>query len=1007
MVHRLFLLACGLLCCLVMPRVASVVDISTLDVFTCLSNEIYDPISGSCVSCPTNGSALSGKCVCDSGFALAQYAGAASPVCLDCASQGKTVSPLPAVNGSQFCAECGGLDLYESSTYNADLMQCECPSGYSLATTLSGAALSTQICLPCSTSSCVDCTFPYVATDDGTCQCIDGYETTEENNCVPSSIYAIMQEQAASTSMSFYPQNLNNGGSSGSAVGFYYTKDQVIMSAASCSFGNQTQCQFLANMCVLMLYRRDSTPCALYLYIKRNRECLGTYCEESEGIPWLYYLQSSASLLNSVDFSLKAWSPVKYVVSVYTVEGQWLGYRPLVDELNPCHRPNTDLITYARAGSTLRMSCNMNWDWFLVANRTLLYELFMVDPTDDSKLVPIPALVQYRKTEFDPESFLDSFFFRAGWSITDVSSANYAPSNGYHRRFYVYDNVATMNSELGYPIAITSSQSISLVMGTTGFPFLVIQYASHLVGDYDGDASIYERVPLSLTSDANTVTEVVRAFYLNRRDTYNTTLKYCLIVMCILCAVLSAVRTYGWMRRRQNLAFDFKALGIFCVYFLDYLGNTLLFVVCLTSWVLLILFKSQSTLTYAVRRSEVYLTALLATSVSAKAIAIVYRIMEQCNADYYIIDWERSKGQLLRENALTPVSMWRSNFLAHQLSQVQCMRFLHPLLVMTIAGVFLDGFHFTYLSLGIPQGKRLDIQGAVSIEALRVAVDSLFLCGVALVLYIIEFQVYYRFFVVHPFQAFVDLCSVSNISVMILLEPMWGFYIHGRSIHAHADVNMADFQKNLSLEAEGNLPVRGLGGQSQCQVFEVFLGPYMRQYLYMCRMEMDLKCLEGKAAAKGAIIDASSWHFFGFLFRKKSNVYSHESMAIRDHINQTLQRSVHSAEGFLFSKPVLHRLLDVPPNIMYMNGALRGESGTKDLFFYDQGMSFVKAFLCYLDFDLFVLYTAVFTLVDVALDSLFFSILSICALEFVLVLYRHGEGKWNLCSKTLTHECFL
>lgn len=56
-----------------------------------------------------------------------------------------------------------------------------------------------------------------------------------------------------------------------------------------------------------------------------------------------------------------------------------------------------------------------------------------------------------------------------------------------------------------------------------------------------------------------------------------------------------------------------------------------------------------------------------------------------------------------------------------------------------------------------------------------------------------------RIFVDH-FRNFMDLCSISNISVLALYQPQFGYYIHGRSVHGHADTDMAEMNQMLKRE---------------------------------------------------------------------------------------------------------------------------------------------------------------------------------------------------------------
>ena len=42
--------------------------------------------------------------------------------------------------------------------------------------------------------------------------------------------------------------------------------------------------------------------------------------------------------------------------------------------------------------------------------------------------------------------------------------------------------------------------------------------------------------------------------------------------------------------------------------------------------------------------------------------------------------------------------------------------------------------------------------------------------------------------------------QVTNISCILLEEKHFGFYLHGRSAHDHADADMAQLNANLKLE---------------------------------------------------------------------------------------------------------------------------------------------------------------------------------------------------------------
>jgi len=59
--------------------------------------------------------------------------------------------------------------------------------------------------------------------------------------------------------------------------------------------------------------------------------------------------------------------------------------------------------------------------------------------------------------------------------------------------------------------------------------------------------------------------------------------------------------------------------------------------------------------------------------------------------------------------------------------------------------------------------------------------------------------IYERFFQ-HQIRQFVDLCSISNVSVFILESDLYGYYIHGRSVHGRADTGLREMHENFVRE---------------------------------------------------------------------------------------------------------------------------------------------------------------------------------------------------------------
>ena len=68
---------------------------------------------------------------------------------------------------------------------------------------------------------------------------------------------------------------------------------------------------------------------------------------------------------------------------------------------------------------------------------------------------------------------------------------------------------------------------------------------------------------------------------------------------------------------------------------------------------------------------------------------------------------------------------------------------------------------------------------------------------------------------------YIDLCSISNVSVFVLSDTIYGYYIHGRAVHGHADADMAEIVTALKREEDNLCSKRGLGPDSEQQTFDM------------------------------------------------------------------------------------------------------------------------------------------------------------------------------------------
>jgi meckelin len=123
-----------------------------------------------------------------------------------------------------------------------------------------------------------------------------------------------------------------------------------------------------------------------------------------------------------------------------------------------------------------------------------------------------------------------------------------------------------------------------------------------------------------------------------------------------------------------------------------------------------------------------------------------------------------------------------------------------------------------------------DPDGSAFSPVLLFVYSKNFFLFLAIIQYLV-YVVFYQRFVEDKLLNFIDLCSVSNISVLLLIDNRYGYYIHGRSPHGTTDVNMKDMLINLERESNRMSGTRGLEAKSDDQTFIIKIdGAFRAQY---------------------------------------------------------------------------------------------------------------------------------------------------------------------------------
>jgi meckelin len=224
----------------------------------------------------------------------------------------------------------------------------------------------------------------------------------------------------------------------------------------------------------------------------------------------------------------------------------------------------------------------------------------------------------------------------------------------------------------------------------------------------------------------------------------------------------------------------------------------------------LLFFKSQSILFLLIPTRDSDLSLFLNGIIGVvifEAVFLFSEMIKQCSASVFFVDWEQSKGKIqtkANDSELSTISIWRSIFIVNEWSKLQTFRKCNILLTLIGVLFLLLGLNVQNLALLQPQFADMNI--AKKNIILLFCSNSLCWMFVLLVQFLFRRLIYERYYRNVMLQ-FVDLLSLSNISLFGLDERCHGYYVHGRSVHGTADTDMDGLNSYLRQEAVifGNL----------------------------------------------------------------------------------------------------------------------------------------------------------------------------------------------------------
>ncbi|XP_068179758.1 meckelin-like [Antennarius striatus] len=941
----------------------------------CINEEFFDISSLSCVKCGQNQrrSTTGLSCLCKTGYQTLMTEKAAI-TCQQCPRH------KPAVTKDGFgCIRCPrGL---------SDKGTCQCPTGNVVVERdVHGNLLDEARCEKCNGS------FPALSVPNSSGDRCETCQATFFNNsckCNPPKFQAgglCLPPNSLPKTVNptiNYPQLMF------SLQSAWFTENLYSSSAACLVLSNLTACQALGNMCVMNMhsFRSFSTDaCGLFNTIFRSRPAFSSTQDIyywRTNLPWLYYgdepglasrvLQTEPVPLGFYFRGPKKNTNIKLLAAVYNVQGEFLRWEQVGGgNLQLCPETAIKQAAAFSFGTAYQQSCDLAVAELLSSHpEPLFYDVFMdLGGKEKRQLLPLPTLVYNQQYN--------------GWFINQGSMMNWYLT----RRMFVVDTLS------GRERSMNSPPKVIRVATSIKIRFQLVPQAQEGKVFPPLMTVTYEDVPVTDMKTQTVSATFAVEYKMDQSDTRTMT-NTALGVMGGLAVLCSLLKTVSWKRRIGSPLIDVETMLKFLLFFAGDIANVFFIVTVGSGLYWLILFKAQmfAAVLPPLPSQENQFVTLIACAFVLKAIQFLHKLVLQVSVDIFFIDWERPRSSGNRtmpvcddskqQNKYPSVTIWRTYVVANEWNKMQTIRKISPTFQVMAVLFCLEVLGFSNLALRDPWPNLQRSSHAYTPSYSRILryglTATLWLC-IGL-LQVIFFTVFHKQSGEDKFHQFVDLCSVSNISVLLLSHRCFGYYIHGRSVHGFADTNMEEMNNNLKREAESLCPQRGLLHNTDMQTFQVSLTNCLASH----RERRQLNRRHGLSM----LVNGNSTH----QFEQKIKAY----YAMNYFLQSMLDRAHPEMEYIVKDKMMIERII----------GMEFLEPSDSSIFYNDKDHSFSNVLFYGMEATMLIFDTLFFCIADLGSQSFVLAAVLTYLQQMIFRLIRDTLGRKNLASKSLLDEIFL
>ncbi|XP_050779185.1 meckelin-like isoform X7 [Gopherus flavomarginatus] len=726
---------------------------------------------------------------------------------------------------------------------------------------------------------------------------------------------------------------------------------------------NLTACELLTNTVILNAFSLETR--AYDLYAKAKNQNLPKLFYSNTGLPPLSFGKNS-----KINFKL-----VKY-----DARGNFLGWEDVTGgTLQLCADRQSVLDAAYSFGTSYQQSCTVQVSNLLRrVPEPIFYEMFLQFSNDkENWLWPVPVA--------NPQLQLNS--------PASLRSERL-------RRFFLVDGLSGRQGNLSnQPASVTLAAGLLLSVdlptsspGDQSAFLLTVKYAKQ-----DSTATTQVSFAVSYTHRPGTSprdTDVSSNHsHMLLHGPQVIQLLETLAILGSLAALYALLKTSSWVRRSRLQNISFIIFVKFFAFFAGALANAFFMVALGTGIYWLIVFKGQQSSAVEVMvplagsQIETNFIIYLSCAFVLKAVDLLHLLITQVTISIFLIDWEKPKEKPAfkapagGQRAISSVSIWRTFLIANEWNEIQTHRKLNPslqlftvLLLLEVVG--LKNITSRDLNLDLHPGADAYLAAWSPILRFGIAASLWLALGIAQVAF---FTGIYEQFVEDKIHQFIDLCSMSNVSVFILMHGCYGFYVHGRSVHGHADVGMDAMHACLRKEEENLCPLRGLEANSDIQTFEVLLTDRARQ-LYD---KITQPLMEGPRGERVRVN----------LHEQRLRSY----YTLNRFLSSFLEHTYRDMDYVVKDKFFLERFMDMEFQ----------EPVDMSILYTDASALFSRTLFYNNELALLVFDTLLFSVVDLGTQDFLLAAIITFVVQKLVKMLRHALGRRNLAAKTLVEKQFL